>query len=97
MSWPLRTCVNSSSIAVFGEALPAMSESPRRSKMKLLREPVVTTPSAPATPRQLVIAFESPQGVMMIVPERRRIVVCLANLLMQAAGGATEEDSDDEC
>jgi hypothetical protein len=39
----LKDCVNSSSIAVFAEALPAMSESPRRSKMKLLRKPVVTS------------------------------------------------------
>ena len=29
--------------------------------MKHLRKPVVTTPSRPATPRQLVIAFESPR------------------------------------
>jgi hypothetical protein len=64
--------------------------------MKPLRKPVVTTPSRPATPRQLVIAFDSPQLWMMNVPERRRIVVCLANILMQEAGGAPEEDSDDE-
>jgi hypothetical protein len=64
--------------------------------MKLLRKPVVTTPSRLASPRQLVIAFGSPQLWMMNVPERRRIVVCLANLLTQAAGGAPEEDSDDE-
>ena len=96
MSWRLKTCANSSLIAVFGEALQAMFESPRRSKMKLLRKPVVTTPSRRATPRQLVIAFESPQLWSMHVVERRRIVVCLANLLVLASGGPSEEDCDDE-
>jgi hypothetical protein len=65
--------------------------------MKQLRKPVVTLRPRPATPRQLVIAFESPQLWAMRAPERRRIVVCLANLLMQAVGGAiAEENSDDE-
>lgn len=64
--------------------------------MKHLRKPAVAKPLRPAPPRQLMIAFESPQLWRMNTPERRRIVACLANLLMQAAGSATEESSDDK-
>lgn len=64
--------------------------------MKHLRKSAVAMPSRPAHPRQLTIAFESPQLWRMHAPERRRIIVCLANLLMQAAGGAIEENSDDK-
>ncbi len=63
--------------------------------MKRLRKPTVTTPARRTAPRQLAIAFESPQLWAMHAPERRRIVSCLAILLMQAAG-VTEESGDDE-
>jgi hypothetical protein len=47
-------------------------------------------------PRQLVVAFETPQLWMMQPPERQRIVSSLANLLRQAAGDdPLEEDGDD--
>ena len=50
----------------------------------------------PDVPRQLAIAFETPQLWMMQAPERQRIVSSLANLLMQAAGDdPLEEDGDD--
>jgi hypothetical protein len=49
----------------------------------------------PTRPRQVMIAFESPQLWRMNTPERRRILAC-ANLLMQAAGGAIEENNDDK-
>ena len=64
--------------------------------MRHLRKSAVAMPSRPARPRQLTIAFESPQLWRMDAPERRRIVVCLANLLTQAVGVAIEESSDDE-
>jgi hypothetical protein len=65
--------------------------------MKPLHRPIVSAQPRPAVPRQLVIAFESPQLWTMPAPERRRIVARLASLLMQAAGGGVdEENSDDE-
>jgi hypothetical protein len=64
--------------------------------MKRLRKPTVTTPARPRAPRQLAIAFESPQLWAMHAPERRRIVLCLATLLIQAAAGVTEEESGDD-
>ena len=63
--------------------------------MKRLQETIEAKPR-PDVPRQLVIAFETPQLWMMQPPERQRIVSSLANLLRQAAGDdPLEEDGDD--
>ena len=63
--------------------------------MKRLQETIAAKPR-PDVPRQLIIAFESPQLWMMQPPERQRIVSSLANLLMQAASDdPLEEDGND--
>jgi hypothetical protein len=96
MSPRSKISANSSSIAVFGEALPAKPESSRRRLMKRQHKSITATSRMPAAPRQLALAFGAPQLWMMPSQDRQRAVARLASLLMQAAGVApAEEDRDD--
>ena len=50
---------------------------------------------APASPRQMSIAFESKKLLGLSPSERMKVLAHLSNLLMLAAGAKSTEDSDE--
>ncbi len=64
--------------------------------MKRQHKPLARTARRPTVPRQLALAFGTPQLWTMQAQDRQRVIARLAAVLVEAAGVVpAEEDSDD--